>query len=111
MVVDLAALVGQHYVTRQDVLLGIMLGDDPGQQIALGGDHFAVLVGVFVQQRHVALLHQATDLLVQPPAQFTRYVAIVTIFNIGAGQLLVFAGHQLIFYRLLNFMDINALLL
>ncbi|MNP40674.1 hypothetical protein D3C76_1343280 [compost metagenome] len=111
VVVDLASLMGQHHVTRQDVLLGIVLGDDPGQQIALGGDHLAVFIGVFIEQRYVALLDQAADLLVQPSTQFTRDVAIVTVLNIGPRQLLVFAGHKLVFHCPLDFMDIDARLL
>jgi hypothetical protein len=33
------------------VLPGVVLGDDTGQQVALGRDDFTVLVGVFVEQR------------------------------------------------------------
>ncbi|MNV43799.1 hypothetical protein D3C71_1355280 [compost metagenome] len=49
VVVDLPAFVRLHHVARQQVLTGIVLGDDTGQQVALGRDHLAVFVGVFVQ--------------------------------------------------------------
>jgi hypothetical protein len=38
---------------RQQVLAGVVLGDDPGQQVALGRDDFTVFVGVFVEQREL----------------------------------------------------------
>lgn len=111
MVVNFAAFMGQHHVARQDVLFSVVFGDDARQQVALGGDHLAVLVGVLVQQRAVALLDQAANFLVQAAAQLARHVAIVAVFDIGARQLFVLAGHQLVFHRLLDLVDIDARLL
>ena len=85
VIVDLAALVCRDHVARQQMLAGIVFGDDTGQQIALGRDHFAVFVGVFIEQGRVGLLHQATDLLIQATAFLTLHVAIVAILNVGAG--------------------------
>lgn len=48
---------------------------------------------------------------VQAAAQLARHVAIVAVFDIGARQLLVLAGHQLVFHRLLDLVDIDARLL
>ena len=111
VVVNFAAFMGQHHVARQDVLFSVVFGDDARQQVALGGDHLAVLVGVLVQQRAVALLDQAANFLVQAAAQLARHVAIVAVFDIGARQLFVLAGHQLVFHRLLDLVDIDARLL
>ncbi len=108
VVVNFAALVGQHHVARQQVLPGIVFGDDARQQVALGGDHFTVFVGVFVEQRAVGLLDQAANLLVQAAALLARHVAIVAVFDIGARQLFVRAGHQLVFNRRLDLVDIDA---
>ncbi|MNG94505.1 hypothetical protein D3C79_535170 [compost metagenome] len=105
---DFAALMRQHHIARQDMLFGVVLGDDTGQQIALGRDHLAVFIGVLIEQRDVALFHQTTNFLVQPPAQLTRDVTIVAIFDVGTCQLLIRARHQLVFYRLLDFVDVDT---
>jgi hypothetical protein len=81
--------VGHHHIARQQVLAGVVLGDDTGQQVALGRDDFTVFVGVFVEQRGVGLLNQAANLLVQAAALFTLAIAVVAILNVGARQLLV----------------------
>ncbi len=95
---DIAALMRLYYVTRQQVLAGIVFGDNPGQQIALGGNDFTVFVGVFIEQRGVSLLYQPR-ISVQTTTLFTLNVAIVTVFDVGAGKLFVRAGHQLVFNR------------
>ena len=106
---DFAALVGTHHVARQHILLGIMFRHDARQQIALGRDHLAVFVGVFVQQRRVALLHQAADRFAQLAALFARQIPVMTVFNILARQLRITSRHQQIFYRLLDLMNIHAI--
>ena len=47
-----------HHIAWQQILFGIMFCHDTGQQIALGRDHFAVFIGVFVQQFGIGLLDQ-----------------------------------------------------
>ena len=103
--VQLTAFVGLHHIPWQHVLLGIVFGDDTGQQIALGRDHLAILVGVLVEQIHIALLDQATDLLAQASLLFPGHVTVVTIFDVGARHLLVLASHQPIFNHVLDFVD------
>ena len=105
---DFTALMRQYHFTRQNMLFGIMLGDDTGQQITLRRDHFTVFVGILVEQRHVALLNQTANFLVQASAHFTFDVAVVAIFDIGACQFFIRPGHQLVFYRILNFVNIDA---
>ena len=107
VVVDLAALVRRDHVARQQMLTGIVFGNDTGQQVALGGDHFTVFIGVFIEQGGVGLLHQATDLLVQTAALLALHVAIVAVLNIGARQLLVGPCHELVLNRGLDLVDIN----
>ncbi|VTP63109.1 Uncharacterised protein [Leclercia adecarboxylata] len=104
---NIPALVRLHHVTRQQVLTGIVFGDDTGQQITLGGDHFAVFIGVFVEQRRVGLFDQAADLLVQATAFFTLDIPVVTVFNVGASQLFIRTRHQLVFHRGLDLVDIH----
>lgn len=104
---DIAALMRLYYITRQQVLAGIVFGDNPGQQIALGGNDFTVFVGVFIEQRGVSLLYQAANFLVQTTTLFTLNVAIVTVFDVGAGKLFVRAGHQLVFNRSLDLVNIH----
>ncbi len=61
---DLAALVRQNDIPRQDLLLRVVLRHDPGQQIALCRDHFAVFVSIFVQQRRVGLIDKTANSVV-----------------------------------------------
>ena len=107
MIVDHAALVGHHHIVGQQVLPGVVLGDDPGQQVALGRDDFTVLVGVFVEQRGVGLLDEAADLLIETAALLTLAIAVMAILNVGARQLLIGAGHQLVFHRGLDLVDVD----
>ena len=107
VIVDLAALVRLHHVARQQLLLRIMFRDDARQQVALRRDHLTVFIGVFVQQRGVGLIDQAANGVVQLAALLARYVAIVTIFDIGARQLRIRAAHQRLFNRELNIADIH----
>ncbi|SRN37077.1 Uncharacterised protein [Shigella flexneri] len=46
---NIATLMCLHHVTRQQVLACIVFSHDPGQQVALGWNHLAVFVGVFVE--------------------------------------------------------------
>ena len=87
VVVNLTALVGKHHIARQQMLAGVMFGDDTGQQVALGRDDFTVFVGIFVKQGRVGLLNQTANFLVQAAAFFTLDIAVVAIFDIGPGQL------------------------
>ncbi len=105
--VQIAALVGLNHITGQHVAGGIVLGDDTGQQVALGRDHLGVLVGVLVEQGRVGLLDQTTDLLRQTTARLAGQIPIVTIFDIGAGNDLVIGGHQVVFNQTLDLVDIN----
>ena len=107
VIVDLTALVRRDYIARQQMLTGIVLGDDTGQQVALGRDHFAVFIGIFIEQRRVGLLYQAADLLVKATPFLTLDVTVVTILNVGARQLLVRTRHQLVFNRGLDLVDIH----
>ena len=107
VVVNFTALVRRDHVARQQMLTGIVFGNDTGQQVALGRDHFTVFVGVFIEQGGVGLLHQATDLLVQTTALLTLHVTIVTVLNVGARQLLVRPRHQLVLNRGLDLVDID----
>ncbi|STT00948.1 Uncharacterised protein [Klebsiella pneumoniae] len=86
---DHAAFVSHHHIVGQQVLPGVVLGDDPGQQVALGRDDFTVLVGVFVEQRGVGLLDEAADLLIEAAALLTLAIAVMAILNVGARQLLI----------------------
>lgn len=61
VIVDLAALVRQHHIARQDLLLCVVFCHDPGQQISLRRDHFAVFVGILVQQRRIGLIDQSAN--------------------------------------------------
>ena len=97
--------MGLHHIPRQHVLLGIVFGHNTGQQIALGRDHLAVLVGILVEQIHVALLHQSTNFLTQPALFFPCHVAIVTIFDVGARHLLALTRHQQILDHVLDLVD------
>ena len=81
--------------------------DDTGQQVTLGRDHFAVFVGVFVQQSRVGLLNQTTNFLVQTATLFTLYITVVAIFDVRTGELFVRTRHQLVFYRCLDLVDID----
>ncbi len=92
------------------MLFGVVLRHNTGQQIALGRDDFAVFVGVLVEQRHIALLNQTPDFLVQAPAHFTFHVAVVAVFNVSTRQFFIRPRHQLVFNRILNFVDIDACL-
>ena len=49
VIVNIATLMCLHHVTRQQVLACIVFSHDPGQQVALGWNHLAVFVGVFVE--------------------------------------------------------------
>lgn len=71
---DLTALVRRDYIARQQMLTGIVLGDDTGQQVALGRDHFAVFIGIFIEQRRVGLLYRAADLWLRRP-RFSRWTS------------------------------------
>ncbi len=104
---DVAALMRLHDIARQQVLARVVARDDARQQIALGGNDFAVFIGVLVQQRRIGLLHQAADLFIQAALFFAGDIAVVAIFNIRARQLLVVARHQLVFYRRLDLVDIH----
>ncbi len=106
VVVDIPALVGQHHVARQQVLTGVVLGNDARQQVALGRDHLAVFVGILIEQGGVGLLYQATDLLIQAATLLAGDIAVVAILNIGPRQLLVGASHQLVFYCGLDLADV-----
>ena len=68
MVVDLTALVRRYHVARQQMLTGVVFSHDTGQQIALGRDHLAVFIGVFIEQGGVGLLDQTPDFLIQAAA-------------------------------------------
>ena len=107
VVVNITALVCLNYITRQQVLARIVLGDDTGQQVALGWDHFTVFVGVFVQQRGVGLLNQTPNFLVQATTFFTLDITVVAIFDVRTGELFVRARHQLVFHRCLDLVDID----
>ncbi|MNY52844.1 hypothetical protein D3C86_1885540 [compost metagenome] len=96
-----------YHVAREQVLTGIVFGDNPGQQIALRRDHFAVFVGVLVEQRRVGLLDQTTNFLVQATALFALNITIVAVLNVGARQLFMWARHQLVFDRRLDLIDIH----
>ena len=109
VVVNFTAFVRKHHVTRQNVLCRVVFCHDTRQQIALGWDDFTVFVCVFVQQSGIALLNQATDFLIKTAALFTRHVTVVTILNVCTRKLLIVACHQLVFYCVLNHMDINTL--
>ncbi len=109
VIVDLAAFMRLNDVPGEDLLLRIVLRDDPGQQIALGGDHFAVFIGIFMQQGGVGLIHQTTNGVMQMAAALALHVAIVTILNIGACQLRVRPGHERFFHRILDVTDIHFL--
>ncbi|CAM7760197.1 hypothetical protein CICRMM096B_24895 [Citrobacter cronae] len=104
---NITTLVRLNDITRQQVLARIVFGDDTGQQIALGRDHFAVFVGVFVQQSRVGLLNQTTNFLVQTATFFTLDITVVAIFDVRTGELFVRARHQLVFYRCLDLVDID----
>ena len=107
VIVNITTLVRLDDITRQQVLTRIVFGDDTGQQVALGRDHFAVFVGVFVQQSRVGLLNQTTNFLVQTATFFTLYITVVAIFDVRTGELLVRTRHQLVFYRCLDLVDID----
>ncbi|STM19101.1 Uncharacterised protein [Escherichia coli] len=49
VIVNITTFMCLHHVTRQQVLACIVFSHDPGQQIALGWNHLAVFVGVFVE--------------------------------------------------------------
>ena len=104
---NFAAFMGEHHVARQQILARVVLGDDARQQVALGRDHFAVFIGVLVQQRRVGLLNQPADLFIQAALFFTGDIAVVAILNIGARQLLVVARHQLVFHRRLDLVNVH----
>ncbi|CAH0213765.1 hypothetical protein SRABI106_01811 [Rahnella aquatilis] len=57
------------------------------------------------------MLNQTTDFLIQASAHFTFHVAVMAVFNIGTRQFLVRPRHQLVFNRILNFMDIDTRLI
>ena len=107
MIVNITALVRLYHITRQQMLTGIVFGDDTGQQVALGRDDFTVFIGVFIEQRGVGLLHQAANFLVQTTAFLTLNITVMAIFNVGARQLLVRTRHQLVFYRCLDLINID----
>ena len=107
VIVDHAALMGHHHIVGQQVLPRIVLGDDTSQQVALGRDDFTVLVGIFVEQRGVGLLDEAADLLIETAALFALAITVMAILNVGARQLLIGAGHQLVFYRSLDLVDVD----
>ncbi len=108
---NFAALMSGHDRRRQQMLLRIMFGDDARQQIALGRDYLAVFVGIFVEQRRIALFHQPTNRLAQLAALFARAIPVVAVFDVAARQLRIRAAHQRIFHRPLNLMDIDFSLL
>lgn len=104
---DLAALVRGNDVARQQVLTGIVFGNNTRQQVTLGRDDFTVFVRIFIEQGGVGLLYQTTNILVQTTALLTLNVTIVAILNVGAGQLLVRPRHQLVLNGSLDLADIN----
>ena len=93
VIVNITTLVRLDDITRQQVLTRIVFGDDTGQQVTLGRDHFAVFVGVFVQQSRVGLLNQTTNFLVQTATFFTLDITVVAIFDVRTGELFVRARH------------------
>ena len=84
VVVDLTALVRRYHVARQQMLTGVVFSHDTGQQIALGRDHLAGFIGVFIEQGGVGLLDQTPDFLIQTTALLTLDVAVVAVLNISA---------------------------
>ena len=104
---DFTTLMRQYHIARQQVLTGIVFGNDTGQQVALGRNDFTVFVCVFVQQCGVGLFHQPANFLVQAAPFFTRDITIVAIFNIGTRELLVGTGHELVFDSGLDFVDVD----
>ncbi|CSB01787.1 Uncharacterised protein [Vibrio cholerae] len=59
-----------------------MLGDNTRQQIALSRDHFAIFIGVFIEQIRIAFLDQTFDLFGQLALLLTRDIAVMAIFNV-----------------------------
>ncbi len=104
---QITALVGLNHITGQHVAGGIVLGDDTGQQVALGRDHLGVFVGILVEQGCIGLLDQTTDLLRQTAARLASLIPVVTIFDIGTGDGLVVGSHQVVFDPVLDLVDIN----
>lgn len=79
--------VGHHHISAGAAGRSV-LGDDPGQQVALGRDDFTVLVGVLVEQRGVGLLDEAADLLIETAALLSLAIAVMAILNVGARRCL-----------------------
>lgn len=105
--VQITAFVSLNHITGQHVAGGIVLGDDTGQQVALGRDHLGVFVGVLVEQGGVGLLDQTPDLLRQTAARLAGLIPIVAILDIGTGDGLVVGRHQVVFNPVLDLVDIN----
>ncbi len=105
--VQITALMSLNHITGQHVAGGIVLGDDTGQQVALGRDHLGVFVGILVEQGGIGLLNQTADLLRQTAARLASLISVVTIFDIGTGDGLVVGSHQVVFDPVLDLVDIN----
>ncbi len=104
---QITALMSLNHITGQHVAGGIVLGDDTGQQVALGRDHLGVFVGILVEQGGIGLLNQTADLLRQTAARLAGLIPVVAIFDIGTGDGLVVGSHQVVFDPVLDLVDIN----
>lgn len=107
MIVDYVVFVGYYYIVGQQVLLGVVFGDDFGQQVVLGWDDFIVFIGVFVEQCGVGLFDEVVDFLIEMVVFFMLVIVVMVIFNVGVCQLFIGVGYQLVFYCGLDFVDVD----
>jgi hypothetical protein len=88
----------QYHIARQQVLTGIVFGNDPASRSRWVGMTLLSLFAFSFSSADFGLFHQAANFLVQAAPFFTRDVAVLAIFNIGTRELrFVGTGHQLVF--------------
>ncbi len=103
VVMQVAGFVGVHDVLGQHVLLGVVLGDDTSEQIALSWDHAGVFVGIFMEQLGVALADEAFDFTTELAHALAGDITVVAIFDVGPRKFFVGSLHELVLHERLNF--------